>query len=50
MKDVVHGLLEGSTSISRPKNNNFVCECTPRGRKCCFLLIHVDNMDLVIPR
>lgn len=50
MEDIIHGSLEGRTSIFKSKGHHSVCKCAPWGCETCFILIHVANMNLIITR
>ena len=50
VKDVCHGSLESCAIIFEAEGHDTICECTPRGNECSFILIGWVNLDLVVAR
>jgi hypothetical protein len=50
MKDVCHGSLECHSSVLEAKRHDTICESTPGGSECGFVLISWVNLDLVVAR
>ena len=50
MKNVCHGLLECRIGIVEAKRHDTICESTPRGNECSFILIYWVYLNLVIAR
>jgi hypothetical protein len=50
MKNVCHGPLKSGTNVLEAKRHDTICESTPGGSECGFVLIGWVNLNLVVAR
>lgn len=43
-------MLESFPNVLQAEGHDTICKCSPRCSKCCFVLIWIPNLDLVVAR